>query len=55
MHTLMFFRTVYWPFLACLGQIGTLMNPSSGERCATKNNMNWDKINTCYQGDEGHA
>ena len=29
------------------------MTPETGEICAGKNNMDWQKIATCYQGDEG--
>ena len=48
-------RTQYWPFLACLAKVGTVMNPETGERCAEKNDMTWDKINTCYQGEQGRT
>ena len=48
-------RTQYFPFLACLAKVGPTMDPETGERCAEKNDMTWDKINTCYQGDQGHS
>ena len=39
--------------LALPANVGTLMDPGIAERCAEMNNMTWDKINTCYQGELG--
>lgn len=47
--------TTFWPFLSCLAKVGPSMDPSTGETCATKNNMDWQKIDTCYKGAEGHT
>ena len=29
-------------------------SPKVAEGCATENKMDWDKLNTCYMGNEGH-
>ena len=54
MYTCMYAcRTIFWPYLSCLAKDGEGMDPKTGERCADKLNMNWQKISTCYQGEEG--
>ena len=32
----------------------TFQSPTIAQRCAKANKLDWDKIDTCYQGKEGH-
>lgn len=33
---------------------GEKQDPTIAEKCATDNNLDWDKISACYQGSLGH-
>ena len=47
-------RTAYWPFLYCMYGHGESQDPTIAEQCANENNMDWNKISSCYQGSFGH-
>ena len=51
---LSFSRDQFWPFIYCMDKERTFQSPTIAQRCAKANNLDWDKIDMCYQGNEGH-
>ena len=47
-------RDDFWPFLHCAFTHGDKQTPSVAQKCAGLASMDWDRIDTCYQGSQGY-
>ena len=47
-------RSEFWPFLHCAFTHGEDQNPAVAQKCAGLASMDWDKIDSCYKGSQGH-
>lgn len=47
-------RTEFWPFLHCAFTHGEKQDPAVAQKCAGLASMDWDKIDSCYKGSQGH-
>ena len=47
-------RTEFWPFLHCAFTHGEKQDPVVAQKCAGLASMDWDKIDSCYKGSQGH-